>query len=367
MRRRTCRPRARGLTALSLLLAVLSGCQAPQHRARQQARQRWRLARAEVTARLANELWRAGQLDDALEELNKARSLNPDDPALALLEARIQLARGDVPAAHAALARAPSDGPLAAEALYLRGVLAQQQGRWQCAARLYEAALHQRPNDVATLVALVQARLQQGRAAEALELLDRAAGVVGQTAAYAAARAEVLEQLGRWQAAAEAWRQVVMRSGADDARGRLALALFCAGDYGQARRVLDELIEAPPPTLPALWLKVLRARCLLYEGQVSAAARALESLVRDDPRQVAAIVALAEVRLAQKRLDQARALADEAGRLAPDDPRVLELRAALSWAAGDGTEARTLAAELSRLPGGSPVAAEILSRLAESD
>lgn len=356
-----------GAVALLAATVVVSGCQAPQRQARAEARRRWRLARAEVTAKLAGELLRAGQLTDALEELDKARSLNPEDPKLRLLEARIALARADLPAAETALDEIPPDSPVQAEAQYLRGVLAQQQGRWQRAERYYRAALALAPDDAAAATALVQVLLQQGRTDDALDVLERHGRRLGRTAAYQAALAETYEQRGQFDEAARAWRKVVMRCGAADARYRLALALFCAGRYDEAREVVEDLLDDPPATASVELLKILQARCLLYGGEPAEAQRRLEALLRQQPRNVRALIGLAEVMLVEGHTDRAAALADQAGALAPDDPQVLELRAALRMAAGDRGTALRLARQLRRRQPGSPIAREILSRLAAAD
>ena len=350
---------------VGVLLAGLCGCQMPQRKARVQAERRWRLARAEVTARLAGELLKAGQLDDAAEELAKARELNPDDPALTLLEARIALARADLEAAARALGQVPPDSPVHAEAQYLRGVLAQQLGRWSRAAQYYRDALALAPGDAAALAALVQVLLQQSRANEAMTVLEQQRARLERTPAYQAALAETLEQLGAFDEAAEAWRRVVMRCGADDARYRLALALFSAGRYDEAQRVIEDVLDRPPATASAAVLTVLRARCLLYRGQTAEAQAALRALLRDDPRNVAAMIGLAEASLLAGRIDEAASLAEQAGRLHPDDPRVLELRAALRAARGDRETAMMLARRLRQREPENAIAAAILSRLAE--
>lgn len=345
---------------------ALSGCQAPQRQARLEAQRRWRLARAGVTAKLASELLRAGQLKDALEELEKARSLSPGDPALRLLEARIALARADLPAAETALDQIPPDSPAHAEAQYLRGVLAQQQGRWERAEQFYRRALELAPDDPAAVAALVQVLLQQNRSDEALSVLERHHRRLGRTAAYQAALAETLEQRGEYDQAVRAWRAVVMRCGAADARYRLALALFCAGRYDESRQVIEDLLDKPPATASVPLLKVLRARCLLYGGQPGKAQAALRTLLREWPRNGPALTALAEVLLVQGRIREAASLAEQAGRLDPDDPQVLELRAALRVATGNRAGAVALARRLRQRQPASRIATEILARLADA-
>jgi len=197
-------------------------------------------------------------------------------------------------------------------------------------------------------------------------VLERHHRRLGRTAAYQAALAEALEQRGDYDGAVRAWRAVVMRCGAADARYRLALALFCAGRYDEARQVIEDLLDAPPATASVPLLKVLRARCLLYGGRPAEAQAALRALLHESPRYGPALTALAEVMLMQGRFRDAASLAEQAGQLDPDDPQVLELQAALRAARGDRTGAVRLARRLRQRQPTSPIAAEILSRLTDA-
>jgi tetratricopeptide (TPR) repeat protein len=185
---------------------LLLGCQAPQREAREQAAQRWNVARAEVKARLAADQFEAGNVRAAADELAEACRLAPDHPEFVPLRAQVLLAEGQTFAAHDLLERTHADGKTQAEIDYWLGVVWQQQQRWEEALTAFRRASGLDPGEVGYLVAATQARLQLGRTAEALQTLTAAAERFGWTEAYQAALAECYEQLGDWPAAAATWQ-----------------------------------------------------------------------------------------------------------------------------------------------------------------
>lgn len=157
---------------LAIRLAVLAaaavawhGCQTPgvQQQSREEATQRWRIARSSVKAQLAADQMEMGRVEDAAAELDEALRLDPNNADLSLMQARVFLARGDNAAALETLENLERDHGPSAEAHYLIGIVCQQRLQWPAAEEYFLSALEQSPSEVAYLSAAVQARLQAGR------------------------------------------------------------------------------------------------------------------------------------------------------------------------------------------------------------
>jgi len=346
------------LVAAALASVGLPGCQSPQAAAREEAGARWNAVRAAVKAQLAAEQLSAGHVQAAAAELAEARRLDPQRRDLVLLEARLLLAGDRSAEAAALLASAPLDDADRPEAAYLLGIARQQQGRWQEALAAFEQAAAARPDDVAYAVAAAQVRLQLGDAAGALAYLNQRQAELGWTNAFQAALAECLEQCGDWPAAAAAWRRVAGRSDSDaGSRERLALALFRAGACDEAVPVLESLVAADTPEIDAL--RVPLADCLLALGRAAAAQLQVQTLLRNHPEHVPALLLLARCRAALGDYAAAADVAARAATLAPTLVPAAELAAALAYRAGDAERVRLWTARLRELEPDNAVAAHL--------
>jgi tetratricopeptide (TPR) repeat protein len=349
------------LPALSL---ALSGCAGTQSQARQAAAERWNRARAEVKAKLASDQLTAGNVEDAATELAEAFRLDPANPKLLVLQARVCLARGDLAAAEGLLESARSAEGSDAEIDYLLGIVHEQRLQWPAARESFARATDQDPQELTYAVALVQVMLQLGEAEEALLFLRAREGQFGWTSGYHAAHAECCEQLGDWAGAASAWQKVIDANDESAIRERLATALYRAGRWPEAVLHFEQLL-GQPETPSAAPLRLAFAECLLEDGRVAAAHEQLSLLLRDDPRDLAALRLMARVFARRGQFERARQTAEQALQLAPDDLRTLELAATLAFRAGDARRASSLARQIlqSSPAGDSPVARQILAQL----
>lgn len=357
----------RWTAALLGAVALGSGCaQITSFDARKEAAERWKLARAQVKARLAADQLAAGHVRDAAQEANEAIRLDPENPRLHVLRARVALAQGDAATAQALLNTVLSrreqdvDASLRAEAHYLAGVVAQQRLRWDEALVSFVRAVELDRFDVAYLVAVAQALLQSGKPHDALDTLVGREADFGFTPAYQAALAECYEQLGDWPAAAAAWRQV--NADTDDAgiQSRLATTLHRAGRHAEAAGILETLVPddaapvAPDPQRPDAQqsaLRLLLAECLLEDGQLDRARTQAGRVVRAEPRNLAAWLLLARAQAELGRHAEGLDSAERALRLDPDNRPALELAAALAFRVGNRSRAHALAQRLLALPG----------------
>lgn len=345
-------------------LVFVSGCAAPQRQARSEASAQWNAVRSNVKLRLATDQLEAGSVDQAASSLAEAWQLTPNAPELTVLQARVELARGNLNAVEALLKPATLPTPLRAEACYLRGIVAQQRQQWRAAEQEYRAALADNPQDLAALVAATQCLLQLDAAQDALKLLNEHEGAFGWTSGYQAALAETCEQLGRWRDAATAWKKVLdADQPSDDVRERLALAQLRAGNPGAAAEQLEKLIAGGRDDDAALLLALGEAR--LATGRPNDAVEAATAVLRRDEANFRALQLLTQARAAQGRFE----LALQTGRrlLAqhPRDLATVELVAALAYRAGDDTLARRLAHQLAE--GQNAVAERLLALLDAPD
>jgi tetratricopeptide (TPR) repeat protein len=343
------------------------GCASTQGRARQESAERWNRVRAQVKMKLASDQLAAGHIEDAATELAAAVSLDPANPKLLTLQARVCLARGDLTGAERVLAGAPAENELRAEVEYLLGIIAEQRLHWTEALERYVGAADADPHEVAYVVAIVQVMLQLGQTDDALALLESYEPEFGWTNAYHAALAECCEQLEDWPAAASAWRKVADIHDDPDIRDRLAVALYRAGDAAEATRLFERLLddaEAESTT----HLRLALAQCLLAEGQAAAAHEQLDILLHDDPQNVPALQFDARVLAEQGQFERAREIAERALRLANDDVRALELAATLALRVGDSDRAFVLAKRIAQIAPDldSSVARQILAQLSSA-
>lgn len=349
------------LTVATLGIVALGGCASHQQRSRQQAERRWKLARAEVKAKLASDQFEVGNVEGAASELAEALRLDPNNPDLIPLQVRVLLAADRIPAAEDVLHQARAQRPPDAQIEYLLGIVRQQQQRWAEALDAFRRAVELDDREVAYVVAAAQAWLQLGEPRPALAFLSEMAPRCVWSSEYQATLAECHEQVGDWPRAASAWRVVVAEE--DDARmrERLAGALLRAQRYDEATPILTGLIAENGRRTPPR-LRVLLAECYLAAGRGSAAREQVQIVLREQPRNVRALRLLARSLAALGRYGPALRTVHRALTVAPDDPRTLELGAALAWRAGERDVATISATRLLELDERNAVARAILDR-----
>jgi tetratricopeptide (TPR) repeat protein len=347
---------------LALLAAVTSGCQAPQALARQEATRRWNVARAQIKAKLAADRLAAGNVAGAAAELTEAERLDPENAAVAPLQARVWLAEGKTRAALDALEHTRLEGAAQAEVEYLKGVAWQQQQHWNEALAAFVRACELDEHEVAYVAAAAQTWLQLAQPDQALAFLTQHGQSFDWTDTYQASLAECYEQLGNWPAAAAAWQRVT--SGADIApefRQRAAEALYRAGRHEDAIAVLSELVAGDSPETPTT-LRLMLAECYFALGRNGAAREQIQKVLRHDANDAWALRLLARSLALEGELVAAQRVAQRALAADEQDPRTLELVAGLAWRTGDRALAGSAATRLAALDPANPVAQYVLAQ-----
>ncbi|MEI7430145.1 MAG: tetratricopeptide repeat protein [Betaproteobacteria bacterium] len=192
-----------------------------------------------------------------------------------------------------------------------------------CAAgRLSEAEREARTlveanNDEVAVHLLAQVLNQQGKLAEALEVMQHLLSINLSHAGYHNDYGVMLAALGRWPEAEAAYRMsVVVDSLGTDARFNLALILFRQQKSAEALAELDILEKTLPDFAE---LHALRSEILLAEGQLEAAVVAVAKAVERGLERAEVLVSLSTTLSQAGCVDEAELLLARALQIAPDD------------------------------------------------
>ena len=201
-------------------------------------------------------------------------------------------------------------------------------GRLLVALKLSTAAVHMGPRPPAAWVLrvrLLRAMELNEEAVEDARELCRAQPQWGQAFAELAL---CLEEAGGDGARAAADLALSMDENLPDARALRARLLYANSRFGAARLEAMEVLRGPPSHARerALALMVQYVRRLMDLGEVASMRELLDSLGKDVMCNGELLALLAWQRWRDGRLDEARAVLDEADRLTPDQELVASLR-----------------------------------------
>jgi GTP-binding protein EngB required for normal cell division/Flp pilus assembly protein TadD len=322
---------------------------------------------------LALTLEARGDLAGARAILVVSRQLDPDEPEIALLSARLALAAGDLEAAvedarEAARRLAQDGGAPFAEACLVRARAEQRRGRPDRAARELRKAIAAAPDDVTLRVELAEALAAAGRGAQAAAIARQVKGddVDPETAARlglalhragegararplleraaVAGRADALGALAALCLAAgdardgeQHARMAVARGGGAEALATLAEVLHALGRDAEASQALLTASDARGGD-PELLRRAIRIVPLEQASELAYLADRLEALAPGDE---AARAAWAWSELAHGRASSAAALVG-APQPGPREPRLALAAARLAVDAGRAQEALEL-------------------------
>jgi len=203
----------------------------------------------------------AGNADQALAYLEKARELDPDYPTLYLRLGRVHLDRSELPEARAALEKIADTPGLTAAANYYLGQIANLERRYEDAVALLEKALATNPDASEVHYPLAQAYRALGKDDLARAHLGRF------VAKLPDAEDPLLDQL---QGASK-------RSLPAFQKGIYSIR---EGDYETAAERFSEGLAVDPDNVPA---RVSYARALYLSGRADEAATQLEKAVQAKP------------------------------------------------------------------------------------
>ena len=254
---------------------------------------------------------------------------------LLLLRGQAHKGLGDQKATAAAFEAARAADPRSVGATIALAELTARQGKWADADRIVEQGLAHSPDDARLLTLRGALATGAGDPGKALAAYGRALEVNARSFNARMARASLLVDLGRLEAAAPDVAQLA-KDRPDDPRVNHLRAVYHArkGDERAARdalRATTAFIDAVPretlkQRMPELLLLGGMAHAALQERQKARVY--LEDYVRVEPRNAGAKKLLGSALLAQGDTLAALSVLEEANRLMPGDPEILALIAA---------------------------------------
>ncbi len=313
-----------------LLLAM--GCADLAHNKRaDEARDRWSHMRARVKLQLAQKSFDGGAIEDALKQCNEVLRLDPDVVEGYLLAARIRLERGEMSKAQNLLDVVRDLGATTGEEHYLRGLVAERQGRSDEALEQFRIAYETDRDELDYLLTYVESLIAADRHQEALETVTPRRMDFEQTPAVHALAGQALGFMGRLTEAAECYQLAVHLAPDNPVLREEAADAFLA--VGWDHEVIDTLtpLVMPQTTRPADERAVARTSCspetfralataLIRRGKTARAIGVLRQGVEDYSEAPTLWLMLAEACLRANELGQAGAAVKRAVLLAPEQP-----------------------------------------------
>ena len=283
-----------GLAGLTVLLVVLSGCQAS--RSAGTTPTRWDEARLSATLQVADEHMAAGRFERARQTLGAFS--NSSAPRLHLTLARADVEEGKYAAALQRLDAIASAGASVPAYHHLRAVALEGLGRWDAAAGAYERAYQFEPT-VDRLTAWVDALVLAGQAEAALPILDRERSRFPGRPGVQLLAARLWERKGNLtEATRELATAALAEPDSPEIRRRLAEAYTSAGRYADALTAWRSLVDKAQDGEARYRYRRRLADCLLRAGQYDEARRAYRVQVLTRPEDDEARLGLAAACLA---------------------------------------------------------------------
>lgn len=286
----------------------------------------------------ADALIGAGELEKARAAIDRFATLAPDDQQhLELLEARLELAVGDVETARERLERLVPELDTSA-AQYWLGVALERLGDTAGAQRRYRLAIHRDPTNLDAYLALL-------RIAELRQSWQAMVQVGGELARYAPrdprgyqAVVRALVALGLDERADAAAREAVARlPDRVETQIELARALRARDETERALAILDAALERYGRSTV---LEAERALTLGIAGRLAEAMADIERALETEPEAAQLHAALAALAFQEGAGERGSRAVERALALEPDDPRPLKLRASFAASRGDLARAR---------------------------
>ncbi len=353
-----CLGRVRARMVFALLVAA-AGCEqfptfSTHDQAKREAQDRWSNVRGRLKYQLAHDQFTAGRVDQSEKQLREAISLDPDLPEAFILLTKIHLERGETLAASEALHQAVGAGGETAETEYLKGMIAQRYERFDEALACYRRAAEGDPKNAHYVATIAETLVALDRATEALALIRERSTDFEQNATIRSLAGGIYMMLGRYEEAADAYREAVQIAPEDRVlQSQLGLALALSDQYQEARRVLAPLVDDEPDAAGSILLAL--GRCELQLGEPERAKQVLQRAVNAEPINPRYWTWLARAALASNDFMTARRAAGQAKRLAPESAEHAMLLGFVCWRQEDYPAAAEALEQGNRLEPGEPM------------
>jgi tetratricopeptide (TPR) repeat protein len=213
---------------------------------------------AQARRSLAEALWRRGKTSAALEQLEHARQLAPNEPTLLVQLGEMYLGLDQWESARTLAAEALDADPHSPRAWLLRGDTFRAAGRLDEALADYTRALGLDSDDPQTLRRLSVTSLARRQPQRALAYARALADSYSPAEPPADAldlTGQILADLGRWQDAAAVYARASAVQATPERFCRLAEAELLAGQPDAARQTLDRVLSTHPQHVQGLALR----------------------------------------------------------------------------------------------------------------
>jgi putative PEP-CTERM system TPR-repeat lipoprotein len=280
----------------------------------------------------------SGRLESALEEVEAAKALTPDDARVldTLAEVQVRLGRNaDALNLLASLSVLRPDSP---PVLYRLAKAQIAQGQTSAAAITLRRALELRPTFTSARFALGQLDLASGRVDASLRAAWRLQDEAPDSPQGLVLEGDVHRYEGRWQHARAAYERAWNVQPSAELLLRLQEALTALGRDGEARERMQAWLREHPADVP---VRKRLADSLLVSGSLAEAKEAYLAALELTPDDVAILNNLAWIGFKR---DEPTALsyAERAYKLKPSEPDVLDTLAQIVARRGDWMRARQL-------------------------
>jgi tetratricopeptide (TPR) repeat protein len=231
--------------ALVLAMASAVGCDSSTYKNKTQhekAKLQWNAARASVMATLAQDQYKNGDFDKCRTTINDALKLNPENPQLHILSAKLAIEQGQLEVAERELQQTQRIDPNNAEGYYLSGVVYQRWQQPQRAFECYSLACEKNPNELAYLMAKAEMMVAMDKPHDALLLLQEKVVFFEHSGAIRDAVGQLLVREKRFPEAVDMLKQASILAEDDNSiREHLALGLFFNKQFRESADVLTKL------------------------------------------------------------------------------------------------------------------------------
>lgn len=302
----------------SIVMVVACGCeQASFNTQKGEAQQRWFETRSKVLYRLAEDRFKAGQLDAANQSVRQALALEPASLEANILLAKIDIERGQYAVAAEELTKLAEARPESSEAAYLLGVAQEKSRKLPEALASYRRAHSLDETNLAAVKAAGEVLFAMGEVRQAQNYIESFLPKAGEDAGMYELAGRLAMMGHEYDKAVESFQ----RARDVDSRNirymeSLARALFAAGRYGEAAENLADVI-AHETIKTSAWAHLMLGDAQMAQGKPHQAFEAYFTATERAPEDPGVWVCLANSALATHDSPRAILAARKALKLEP--------------------------------------------------
>jgi tetratricopeptide (TPR) repeat protein len=338
------------IAVAAVIATFLAGCNVDQEHAKfvKEERSNFELHRLGIVYQVAEQQYKVGDMAKCRESVKAALTVTTPFAPLHVLAAKVELEGGSLEVAANQLKEAIKIDAGKAEPYYLLGVVYQRWQNFEAARDYYEQACAKNSDEALYVLAVAEMRMTLGQLDEARQLLEDKCAFFEQSAAMRMALAHIAILQNDPAAAARYYHDATLLLPEDkNLRWTYARAAFDAGKYAEAARILEEL-RRDPPAMPKAMSKndtsdpaaeqqaaaSIKVSILMSLGESYLGLKrpmdardCFQEIIRTQPGNVSAYLALGQTGLMTNDLNTTLAAAQKASRFAPDNVQAIILQA----------------------------------------